>query len=461
MPQDLDTIIRGGTVVTTGVEAKVDVGIAGGRIVQLGGSMSSRTEIDATDRYVLPGGVDAHVHLTAPGTEPGSWHWVDDFVTGTRAAAAGGITTVGNMSFPRRGEQMKAGLARDLQDAEANAIIDYFHHPVLMDPSDEGIDQIEELAAEGHPSIKIFLSFGRFDRDVNGYLRAMTAAAAAGSIVLLHCEDRAILHCCGAALSAAGQTDPRHFPDTRPVEAARIATERAVAYCATTGAATYVVHLSSRPALDACRAGRARDLPLYVETRPIYLHLNADRFEESDGAKYAGAPPLRTDSDREALWAGLRDGTVATVCTDHAPWTLAEKLDPTLTAQDLRQGMAELETMLPVLWSEGVASGRISVARFVEVTSTNAARLFGLYPRKGTIAPGADADIVIWNTDETRIIDGSTMQSRAGYSPYDGWTVRGWPDLTMSRGEIVASGTEISGTPGRGRLVSRSRFRRP
>ena len=461
MPQDLDTIIRGGTVVTTGVEAKVDVGIAGGRIVQLGGSMSSRTEIDATDRYVLPGGVDAHVHLTAPGTEPGSWHWVDDFVTGTRAAAAGGITTVGNMSFPRRGEQMKAGLARDLQDAEANAIIDYFHHPVLMDPSDEGIDQIEELAAEGHPSIKIFLSFGRFDRDVNGYLRAMTAAAAAGSIVLLHCEDRAILHCCGAELSAAGQTDPRHFPDTRPVEAERIATERAVAYCATTGAATYVVHLSSRPALDACRAGRARDLPLYVETRPIYLHLNADRFEESDGAKYAGAPPLRTDSDREALWAGLRDGTVATVCTDHAPWTLAEKLDPTLTAQDLRQGMAELETMLPVLWSEGVASGRISVARFVEVTSTNAARLFGLYPRKGTIAPGADADIVIWNTDETRIIDGSTMQSRAGYSPYDGWTVRGWPDLTMSRGEIVASGTEISGTPGRGRLVSRSRFRRP
>ena len=461
MPQDLDTIIRGGTVVTTGVEAKVDVGIAGGRIVQLGGSMSSRTEIDATDRYVLPGGVDAHVHLTAPGTEPGSWHWVDDFVTGTRAAAAGGITTVGNMSFPRRGEQMKAGLARDLQDAEANAVIDYFHHPVLMDPSDEGIDQIEELAAEGHPSIKIFLSFGRFDRDVNGYLRAMTAAAAAGSIVLLHCEDRAILHCCGAELSAAGQTDPRHFPDTRPVEAERIATERAVAYCATTGAATYVVHLSSRPALDACRAGRARDLPLYVETRPIYLHLNADRFEESDGAKYAGAPPLRTDSDREALWAGLRDGTVATVCTDHAPWTLAEKLDPTLTAQDLRQGMAELETMLPVLWSEGVASGRISVARFVEVTSTNAARLFGLYPRKGTIAPGADADIVIWNTDETRIIDGSTMQSRAGYSPYDGWTVRGWPDLTMSRGEIVASGTEISGTPGRGRLVSRSRFRRP
>ena len=200
---------------------------------------------------------------------------------------------------------------------------------------------------------------------------------------------------------------------------------------------------------------------MYVETRPIYLHLNESRFDEPDGAKYAGAPPLRSDADRDALWAGINDGSVSTVCTDHAPWTLADKLDPSLTAAELRQGMAELETMLPVLWSEGVATGRISPARFVEVTSTQAARLFGLYPVKGTIAPGSDADVVIWDPSETRTIDGSAMQSNAGYSPYDGWEVTGWPQLTLSRGEVVADGTAVLGNPGRGRRARRTRFRRP
>jgi dihydropyrimidinase len=458
---DVDLVVRGGTVVTGGVESTLDVGIAEGRIVQLGGVLSGAEEVDATGRYVLPGGIDAHVHLTAPGSGPGSWQWVDDFEVGTRAAAAGGITCVGNMSFPHGEETMADGVARDLADAEANAIVDYFIHPVLMQPDGTGVAQIEELAGAGHPSIKVFLSFRRFDRHVDGFLRAMGAAAAAGSVVMVHCEDPAVMHCCGAMLAEAGHTEPRWYPETRPVEAERIATERAVGYCATTGAATYVVHLSSAAALAACRAGRARGLPVYVETRPIYLHLERSRFDDPDGPKYVGAPPLRTDADREALWAGINDGSVSTVCTDHAPWTLEQKLDPSLDAINQRHGMAELETMLPVLWSEGVAKGRLSVARFVEVTSTAAARLFGLYPRKGTIAPGSDADIVVWDPDETRVVDGTTMHSRAGYSPYDGWEVTGWPALTISRGEIVARGTEVAGAPGRGRLAPRTRFRRP
>ena len=458
----MDVVVRNGMVVTGGSEAVTDVGIRDGVIVQLGGEMTGTTELDATDRYVLPGGIDAHVHLTAPGTGPDSWRWVDDFEVGTRAAAAGGVTTVGNMSFPQPGEQMKAGLERDNADADANAIVDYFQHTVLLTPDDEGIAQIEELAAAGHPSIKIFMSFRRFDRHLDGYLRAMQAAAASGTVVLVHCEDPAVMNCCGHALDEAGHTEAVHFPKSRPVEAERIATERAVGYCATTGATTYVVHLSSAAALEACRKARARGLPVHVETRPIYLHLNESRFSEPDGAKYAGAPPLRSDADRDALWAGLNDGTVSTVCTDHAPWTLDEKLDPTLTASDLRHGMAELETLMPVLWSEGVATGRISVATFVEVTSTTAARLFGLYPRKGTIAPGSDADIVIWNPNDTRTIDGSTMHSNAGYSPYDGWQVTGWPELTISRGEIIARATEtgidVMGAPGRGRLAERKRL---
>ncbi len=457
----MDLIIRGGTVVTAGGESAVDIGIEGGAIAQLGGPMSAPSEIDATGRYVLPGGIDAHVHLTPPGTGPGSWRWVDDFKVGTMAAAAGGVTCVGNMSFPRPGEQMAEGLRRDLADADENAIVDHFQHPVLLDPTPEGIAQVAELAAAGHPSVKIFLSFRRFDRHLDGYLSAMTAAAEAGSVVLVHCEDPAIMHCCGNALAEAGHTEAHHFPASRPVEAERIATERAVGYCATTGAATYVVHLSSAAALAACRTARARDLPVYVETRPIYLHLEASRFSEPDGAKYAGAPPLRTDADRDALWAGINDGTVSTVCTDHAPWTLAEKLDPTLPAWDLRHGMAELETMLPVLWSEGVAKGRISPARFVEVTSTNAAKLFGLWPRKGAIIPGADADLVVWDPSAVQTVDGAAMHSLAGYSPYDGWEVTGWPELTISRGEIVARGSDVIGAPGRGELATRQPFRRP
>lgn len=448
-------------MVTAGFEGRLDIGIGGGEIVQLGGAMSAPEEIDANDRYVLPGGIDAHVHLTPPGTDPGSWRWADDFAVGTAAAAAGGITCVGNMSFPRKGEQMLAGLERDLTDAAANAIVDYFQHPVLLNPSEDGVREIEELAASGHPSLKIFLSFRRFDRNIDGYLRAMTAAAEAGVLVLTHCEDPAIMDCCGRALADEGHSDASYYPRTRPVEAERVATERAIGYCATTGAATYVVHLSSAAALNACRAGRARGLPLYVETRPIYLHLDETRFTEPDGAKYTGAPPLRSEADRAALWAGLDDGSVATVCTDHAPWSLADKLDPSLPAWELRQGVAELETMLPLLWSEGVSTGRLSPGRFVEVTSTQAARLFGLYPRKGTIAPGSDADIVIWNPQEMRVVDGSTMHSNAGYSPYDGWEVTGWPELTVSRGEIVARGPKVIGSPGRGRLAPRSRFRRP
>ena len=457
----MDVVIRGGTVATGGGAAVTDVGIDGGKIVQLGGSMTGTTEIDATGRYVLPGGVDPHVHLTPPRTGPGIHSWADDFEVGTRAALAGGVTTVGNMSFPRSGEQMMAGMERDLADAAAHAVADYFQHPVLLDPDDEGIDQIAELTAMGHPSVKIFLSFKRFDRQVDRFVLAMRRAAEVGSVVLVHCEDAAIMGCCGDMLREQGLDEHRHYPETRPVEAERVATERAIGYCETTGAATYVVHLSSQAALAACRRGRARGLPLYVETRPIYLHLERSRFDEPDGAKYAGAPPLRLDADREALWSGIADGTVSTVATDHAPWTLAQKLDPALGAAELRQGMAELETIMPMLWSLGVATGKMSLARFVEMTSSNPAKLFGMYPQKGCTAPGSDADLVVWDPNETRIIDGSAMHSRAGYSPYDGWEVTGWPEFTLGRGEIVAEGARVTAEPGRGALVPRMPFQRP
>ena len=358
----MDLVVRGGTVVTAATHAVTDIGIEGGRVVQLGGPMSAAREVDATGRLVLPGGVDLHVHLTPAGSEPHSWRWVDDFAHGTAAALVGGVTTVGNMSHPGRGEGMAEALERDGADGEANARCDFVLHPILMDPSGSEIASLGDLHAAGHTSLKVFLSFRRFDGAVRGYLDALRRAAELGTLAMLHCEDVAVIDCCCAILREEGRTHPRHYPEGRPVAAERAATERAVAFAEVTGCGLYVVHLASAAALGSCQAAQVRGLPVYVETRPLYLHLTRERFDEPDGAKYAGAPPLRDKLDVDALWAAIAHGSVATLATDHAPWTLPEKLDPALDATNLRQGAAELETSLPMLWWAGVRTGRISRA---------------------------------------------------------------------------------------------------
>lgn len=451
----MDLVIRGGTAVSAEGRTAVDIGVEDGRIAQLGGPMSAPTELDATGGLVTPGGVDPHVHLTPPTRSAASWRWADDFESGSRAALAGGITSVGNISFPERGETLADAVANDHAEASRLAIVDYFLHPVLMDPDDANLATIPGLHADGHTSIKIFLSFRRFDRHVSEYLRAMRQVARAGGIAMVHCEDAAIIDCCCEVLREEGRTDPHFYPEGRPVQAEVVATQRAVAFAETTGCPTYVVHLASSRALAACRDARSREIRVYVETRPIYLHLSRERFEEPDGAKYAGAPPLRERLDVDAIWEGLRLGDVDTLATDHAPWMLAQKLDPQQDATDLRQGVADLETCLPMLYSAGVGSGRLSPEQFVAVTSTNAAKLFGLYPRKGAIAVGADADLVVWDANRTRTIDGASMHSGSDYSPYDGTEVTGWPRWTISRGEIVAERDRILGEPGRGQLLLR------
>ena len=455
----MDLIIRGGTVVTVGGRADVDVGVRAGRIAQIGGSMSAEKELDATGLFVTPGGVDPHVHLTPPTRSNPEFRWVDDFETGTRAALAGGVTTVGNISFPERGETLADAIEHDAGLAGEMALADFFLHPVLMEPDEQNLNAIDALHKAGHTSIKIFLSFRRFDRHVPEYLTAMRRVAQAGGIVMMHCEDAAIIDCCCTLLREAGNTDARFFPDSRPLQAEVVATQRAVGFAETTGCPTYVVHLASARALAACHDGRSRGIPVYVETRPLYLHLTSERFDEPDGAKYAGAPPLREDIDVNAMWAGLRFGGIDALATDHAPWMLADKLDPAQDAGDLRQGVADLETCLPMLFSAGVNTGRLTLEQFVAVTSTNPAKLFGLYPRKGTIAVGADADLVVWDADSTRIVDGKSMHSRADYSPYDGWEVSGWPRWTVSRGEVVAEGDQVVASAGRGQLVKRGRHR--
>jgi dihydropyrimidinase len=458
-------VVRGGTIVTPDHHEVADVGVRDGRIAQLGGAMTGTEELDAEGLLVIPGGIDAHVHLVCGALaeavgrqEP---QWADDFWSGSLAAIAGGITTVGNMTFALPGESMTAAIARDMAGASAEAAVDWFLHPVLNGLGEATIAEIAALAADGHTSVKVFLTNPEMAAGTRDLADAFAVAGRAGCLMLVHCEDAEMLARTGRELIGSGRSAMRHFPDARPVSAEVAAVDRAVDLARRTGAPIYIVHLSSAAALERCREARAAGLPVYVETRPLYLHLTRERFEEPEAGKYVGAPPLREQPDRDALWRGLAAGDVDTLCSDHAPWTLAAKLDPALDVVTARQGVADLQTLMPMLYSEGVAAGRISLARFVELTSVNAARLFGLYPRKGAIAVGSDADLVLWDPRERRVIDGARMQSRAGYSVYNGWRVQGWPRFVMRRGQLVLADGSSLAAPGEGQWVSRDRPQRP
>jgi len=454
----VDLLIKNGLLVSAGGRSNADIGILEGKIARISDSIPEQgcsRVLDATDCIVTPGGVDPHVHLTPPTREEGGWKWVDDFDSGTETALAGGVTSVGNISFPERGESIRTAIDVDGAEASKLARADFFLHPVLLEPNDENLREIPALHAEGHTSIKFFLSFRRFDRQVDSYLKAMRSVGSSGGIALIHCEDAAIMECCCNLLRESGDLSAEHYPHSRPVHAEAVATRRAIAFSETTDCPVYIVHLASGEALRACTEGRARSIKTFVETRPLYLHLTEEKYKEEGGARYAGAPPLRSKEDVFRLWAGLSFGDVDTIATDHAPWMLADKLDSKRDATTLLPGVAELETNMPMLFSSGVLEGKITLEKFVALTSTNAAKLFGLYPRKGSLSIGADADLVVWDPNEVRSIDSMKTKTRCDYSPYEGWSVKGWPRYTVSRGELVAQGSEVIGEPGRGELILR------
>ncbi|HEX9553532.1 MAG TPA: amidohydrolase family protein [Streptosporangiaceae bacterium] len=455
-------MIRGGTVVTAGSSAVCDLAVRDGTVSQIGGSPRGRRELDATGAMVLPGGIDMHVHLSSPEPpEPGVPAWVDDFSSGSAAAIAGGITTIGNMTFPADGDSLSQSLGRDLAAARTLASVDYVLHPVLDSPTPQALAELPRLADAGHTSLKLFMVADEFEAHADAMIEAVRIAGQYGMLTLIHCEDGALVRFAGERLLAAGRGGLADWAASRPVPAERAAVERAVAICEATGSPVYIVHLSSEPALRAARRGRARGLPVFVETRPLYLHLTREALAGPDGAKYIGSPPLRDTQDVEALWAGLADGSVDTLGSDHAPWRLADKLDESLDVTTARQGVADLETMLPMLFSAGVSTGRISLHRFVSLTSTSPARLFGLYPRKGTIAVGSDADLLVLDPQLRRTIDGSSMRSRAGYSAYDGREICGWPRFMISRGDVLLEDGQVLAKPGRGQWLRRGRTSPP
>ena len=299
------------------------------------------------------------------------------------------------------------------------------------------------------------MPFSEFESELAGYMRLLHAAREAGMVVAIHCEDMATVDYVVDELTRAGNTTLAHYADSRPIEAEVVATQRAVSMARTTGATIYIVHLSSARALAASSdaQGRAR---VYVETRPLYLHLTDAQYAREDRGLFVGMPPIRSAADRDALWAGLSSGAIDTVATDHAPWTREQKLDPQQTITSFLAGVNNLQVMLPMLFSEGVITGRLTLSRFVEITSTNAAKIFGLYPRKGTISPGSDADLVLWNPKKTRVIQDADVLSNAGFSIYSGTEVTGWPELTIRRGELVFADGVVNAAPGSGELAKRT-----
>ena len=454
---DPETIIRGGDVFVEGGVRAADVRIVGAVITEVGSALEPRDAttriVDADGLLVLPGGIDPHVHLGAARA--------DDYDSGSRAALAGGITTISNFGGVREGETPAQALQRARPDIEAQSIADVIFHPIVSDPASASADTLEALAAAGQTTIKVFMVRPSFDQAVPGFMATLRAARDTGVLMMLHCEDAAIVQSTAEQFIADGRGSLAHFADARPVAAEVAATQRAVAMAEATGAPIYIVHLSSERALRVTEEAQARGVPVYVETRPIYLHLTRERFDGDTPGLYIGQPPLRTRDDLDALWDGIARGTIHVVATDHVAYTREEKLDPSQNVARHRAGMSNLQVMLPMLFSDGVRSGRISLDRFVEVTSTNPARLFGLYPRKGVVAVGSDADVVLWDPDETRTIRDEDMFSGSGYSVHAGRVVTGWPTLTMRRGEIVYRDGEIRGEAGSGQLAPRARWQDP
>ena len=454
--QPSELLIRRGRVVNADGARDADVRIVGETIAEVGANLrppANARIIDAAGKLVLPGGIDPHTHLHPS--------FVDDMTSGSMAALAGGITTVGTFANATAKETLVEAIERMAARVRSEAIADVILHASAWPPSAEIASAMKAIAAFGQPSFKIFLTRQDVGARIADLIVHLEHARDAGVVTMMHCEDGALLAAAVRRLEREGRTSLRDYGDSRPVAAEVAATQLAASLCESTGAPIYIVHLSSARALAVCRAARvAAKLPLFIETRPLYLHLTSDKMRGVDAPLFVGQPPLREESDRTALWAGMKDGIVDVLATDHAPWTREQKLDPALTITRLRPGVSDLQTMLPMFFSEGVQARQLPLTRFVEQSSTNAAKIFGLYPRKGVIQAGSDADIAIWDPQRSDTVRAAVDHSKADYSVYEGWQVKGWPVMTVRRGEVVYDAGKISGSAGSGQLIQRQRWQR-
>jgi dihydropyrimidinase len=453
-------LIHNGTVVTARETMSADLLIDGERIVEVRHGIpreSAETLIDATGLYVMPGGIDVHTHLDMPfgGTTSS-----DDFETGTRAAAFGGTTTIVDFAIQVRGTRMRDALDTWLTKAEGKACIDYGLHMIVTDLGNAGLEDMDEMVDEGVASFKLFMAYPNVLMvDDATIFKALSRTAKNGALICMHAENGSVIDALIARALAEGKTAPIYHALTRPPRMEAEAVHRAIAMAEIAGAPVYIVHLSSEDALNQVREARDRGVPAFAETCPQYLLLSIEELERPnfEGAKYVFTPPLRAKHNLPKLWDGLKQDNLQVVSTDHCPFCFEDQ--KSLGKDDFTKipnGGPGIENRLQLIYHYGVNESKLSLNRFVELTSTSPARIFGMYPKKGEIAAGSDADIVLWDPQASHLITAKTHHMRVDYSMFEGYEVLGNARTVLSRGEVIVDEGNFLGKAGRGNYLKRA-----
>jgi dihydropyrimidinase len=454
-----DTMIRNGTIVTASDTYAADVGITNGVIAAIGAGLpieNAGKVIEAPGRLVMPGGIDVHTHLDMPF---GGTTSADDFETGTVAAAFGGTTMLIDFAIQYKGQTLRQAFDTWMKKANGKAVIDYSFHCIITELADAQLDEMKALVKEGVPTFKLFMAYpGVFMLDDASIFRAMRTAADSGGMICMHAENGGAIDVIVQRALAEGKKAPKYHALTRPTTAEAEATNRAIALAEMAGAPVYIVHLSCNDALEKVREARDRGLPTFAETCPQYLYLSLENMDAPgfEGAKYVFTPPLREKWNQEKLWEGLAKDDLQAVSTDHCPFCYKEQKE--LGKDDFTKipnGGPGIEHRLSLVYSGGVHGKRFSANRFVQLVSTAPAKLFGLYPRKGTVAVGSDADLVIFDADEEQTISVKTHHMRVDYSMFEGIRVKGIPKIVLSRGRTIIENGKFIGKPGAGEFIKR------
>jgi len=470
----LDLLIENGTVVTVGGTIECDVGIRDGVIVQLGRGLGEAHEtIDATDRYVMPGGIDSHVHIAQPSGD--GIVMADDFESGTRSALYGGNTLIMPFCLQEQGQGLREAIDAYRARAEGQCWTDVSFHLIVSDPTDAVLGQeLPAAVADGYTSFKVFMTYESLRLNDAQILATMDTARRTGALVMVHCENEDAIQYLIGRHEEAGELAPSSHASTRPIAAEREATHRAVSLAEVVDVPVVIVHVSNGAAMEEIARARARGRVVIAETCPQYLMLTAEDLEGMDweGAKFVCSPPPRTVEEQAHCWRGLESGLFDLFSSDHCPFRYEDergKLNPRGRThfKHVPNGIPGVELRAPILFSEGVVKGRIDLERFVALTSTNHAKAYGLFPKKGAIAIGSDADIAVWDPGCTRTVCHADLHDGSDYSPYEGLSLTGWPVSVVLGGRVAIREGELQGEPGRGayrhreisRLVVRARSR--